>query len=785
MEKDSGRGTSRDLFAFCILAGLLVSCCSCDPVASRYTSPLVPLAGGEWSGVAALTAQPNIILINLDDADRESLEIDFAGPGMAERFPGLTRLGREGLRFVNFHAAVPICGPSRACLLTGQYAYKTGIRCNSPGAQWSRGVGGGYLPYRNSGPFGSKRQPPYRDDDLAVWMQDAGYHTMLVGKYLHDDFVPQAGEDWNAVYPVGWDEFYATLGGRYFNYLCVQNGKLAFAKDLDPRRYPNTYRTARESVDAQELVRNHLATSSAPFFLYLAPFAPHVEEPSERCVTEDVEGRGMVEPAYRGEWLDMLPPPAPDFDEADISDKPLTMQQLPRLDRVGDTYQTDDRIRTETEYRRRMRSLRSVDDMLGDLFETLESGAAMGNTLVILTSDHGYQLGHQRHFGKGTPYNRATNSPLFIWGPGYVAPNPEPQTHLLSQIDLAPTLVEIAGAPPRNQVQGKSFVPLLARDNGIDPRDWRPEGILIEHWEQIVDTGGILNTTFQSLRLHDSVYTEWSTGECEYYDLAGDPRQLENGIGSLSAPRREILQQQLRDLKSEMPAPVCFVESPMNGNETYFGKAALRGLAEHPAGIQEVRLVITEIGDSAAFRYWNGQEWSDERVTLKAELASSRTVVTDWSYTFSPPLEKEGRFKVVARAIANGGIVAEETVNTDFSIDTAMPVTHIQAPAPGKTLKGSSGIQFRGESIDPAGINSVRIVIVDRDRKLFWNGTGWQTERVSMKAAITLWQPQKAVWKFDFQPPEPQGTAQILVTAVNGKFEHDQPARSMRFSWDR
>lgn len=778
------RGTGSGWSGWSLLLCLLLVAIGCEEPRASYRTPLVPVSGGAYASVAGLVDQPNIILINLDDADRDSLELDLENPDLAQRFPHLTRLAREGVRFTNYHAAVPICGPSRACLLTGQYAYKNGIRCNQPNSRFCRGVTGGYLPYRNSGAFGATNGLPYRDNDLGVWMQEAGYHTMLVGKYLHDDFQPQAGEDWNSVYPSGWDDFYPTLGGRYFNFYCSQNGEVLAADRLDKRVYPVKYRTVKESIDAQRLIAQHLREDSRPFFLYLAPFAPHIEEPSERCITEDQPDRGMVEPKYRGTWPELEPAITPDYDEADMTDKPATVQQLPRLDRSGTDYATDDRLRIRMEYRRRLLSLRSVDEMLEQLFRVIDEGGATGNTMILLTSDHGFQLGHQRHVGKGMPYDRATNSPLFCWAPGYINPHSEPLPHLLSQVDLAPTLLEIAGAPLPEGLQGKSFLPLLDGRFGGEPPAWRPDGILIEHWEQINDNGVIMDTTFQSLRLHDSIYTEWATGDREYYNLADDPWQLQNGFVALPEERVDGLRAQLRGLKAEMPKPVCFIEKPLNQNHVFLRKAELRGLAEYREGIAEVRLMLSDITEAGKTRFWNGTEWSAERVLLPARLATTENLVTEWRYEFAPPLEQERRYRLVARAVGNGGVVAQETAMVDFAIDHAQPLTIIETPLPDRKSKRGNGIEIRGESFDREGINSVRIVIADRPRKLFWNGTAWQTERVSLKATINQWYPERATWTYLFVPPEERGNAQVLVTAINGKTVADQPPRVQQISWD-
>ena len=126
----------------------------------RILHPLGLVLFGSFLFASQLGAQkPNIVLINLDDADSE-LMIDS---NLAGRYPNLNRLAQSGLRFTNLHVTTPICGPSRACFLRCQYAHHTGIRINNPSSSKSNGFGGGMRTYLDAG---------YFDDDLSIWMKD-------------------------------------------------------------------------------------------------------------------------------------------------------------------------------------------------------------------------------------------------------------------------------------------------------------------------------------------------------------------------------------------------------------------------------------------------------------------------------------------------------------------------------------------------------------------------------------------------------------------------------------
>lgn len=725
---------------------------------------------------------PHIVLINLDDADRELVEHDVLNPSAEPRYPAILRLIREGRRFSNCHVAVPICGPSRACLMTGRYASTHGVRCNNPESELSRGVGGGYGLYRGW-KVDAEETLPWSRNDLPVWLQRAGYHTIHVGKYLHDGFQPQPGEDWNAVFPFGWDDLYATLGGRYFGAMYCRNGQFAELKPGDSEDYPVVYRTCVESVDARRLLEDHFARRGGPVFLSLAPFATHVEEPVERCLEEDRPRRGMVEPQYKELWPDLRPPAALEFDEPDNSDKPSTIRQLTRLSTEGDNPRQNDALRFRLEYRRRALALKSVDDQIGELFELLERLGVMRDTVIVLTSDHGFEVGHHRHFGKSVPYQRVTNVPLVVWGAGRFEPREEPMTHLLSQIDLAPTLLELAGAPVEPGLQGKSFLPLLQGESPEPAADWRPEGVLIEHWERVPERRARLETTFATLRLHDSVYTQWSNGDREYYDLKADPCELNNSIDSLAADVRAGLEGKLGRLRQAMPDPACFIERPFTSNTVFFKAARISGLAEACGPVRAVRLVISGWSDGGLARFWNGTAWQADRIALEAELAAPGGLVTDWSYAFSPPAETDlGRYRVAAWTIGPTG--HGPSVFRDFSIDVEQPVTEVTAPVAGQVVKFNDGFEIRGLARDDRDIRNVRLSLINPETGLHWNGHAWQRGLLWLGAELKRPRPGEVAWSYHFRPDAGEGAVRVDIQTVTADGRREKHERALRVNWD-
>src|SRR5215213_5998387 len=217
----------------------------------------------------------------------------------------------------------------------------------------------------------------------------------------------------------------------------------------------------------------------------------------------------------------------PTFNEADLSDKPLWLRDEPRLGR-----RLVDRM--DALYRRRLRSMRAVDDMVKTLVETLESTGALENTYILLTSDNGYHLGeHRIAEGKGTPYEETIRVPLLIRGPGVIEGRTE--LRLTSNIDLAPTFAELAGTTVEvpDFVDGRSLVPLLDGDQGVP---WR-QAVLVEYGKGAANEGGEVSIaggdkgvpgtapspgTFWELRTTERAYVEYATGERELYDLRLD-----------------------------------------------------------------------------------------------------------------------------------------------------------------------------------------------------------------------------------------------------------------------
>ena len=198
--------------------------------------------------------RPNIILINLDDADVRMMADDQ----LQVYYPAMWNLAQQSIRFTNVHATSPFCGPSRAALMRGQYAFNTRIRNNRPNDLNSNGFPGGYQEFLAQG---------HHLNELGVLMRQAGYHTIHVGKYHHSGF--------DDVVPPGWHDVAITGGAKYFN-----NSRFTNIDVPEGERSPagkDVYTTHLDRDQSIFFLDQHmLQNPGKPFMLYIAPLAPHL-----------------------------------------------------------------------------------------------------------------------------------------------------------------------------------------------------------------------------------------------------------------------------------------------------------------------------------------------------------------------------------------------------------------------------------------------------------------------------------------------------------------------------
>jgi arylsulfatase A-like enzyme len=400
----------------------------------------------------------------------------------AMRFLPRTRalLGDQGTTFTNSFVNFPLCCPSRATMLTGQYMHNHRVQGN-------RQPTGGYrrLDHTNT---------------LPVWLSEAGYATAHVGKYMngYGSVDPQQ--------PPGWTEWYGLLDPstyRVYDYRMNRNGVVI--------RYGTTAADYQTDVIADTAVDviNRRAPDRAPFYLSVAPLAPHNE------ILDNVSQPIRPAPRHLGLYDDLALPRPPNFNEADVSDKPSPIRSLGPLSTTRINAIT-------TAYRREAEALRAVDEMVERIYRAVEASGELDNTVIVFTSDNGFFHGeHRVPQEKHRVYDEAIRVPLLAKGPGF-APGLV-ATEPVINADLAPTFVGLAGATPRRVMDGRS---LLDRDPS------RP--LLIEAAD--------VSAPFTAVRTTSWEWVEYANGERELYNLTNDPFQLtsRHNAPSLAATRADL-----------------------------------------------------------------------------------------------------------------------------------------------------------------------------------------------------------------------------------------------------
>ena len=457
--------------------------------------------------------RPNVVVIMTDDARNDELRF----------MPNVRHLlGDQGVRFSNAFSPQPLCCPARASFITGEYSHNHHVWSQAP-------------------PYGFEAL----DDrsTLPVWLHDAGYDTVFLGKYLngygvqrtHDGgpslrYVPPGWTDWHGSVDGGMAAGSALDGGtyRYFDTTLNVNGT------LEPHQ--GTYQTTLFGRISREVIRQR-ALSPRPFFYWASFVAPHHGSPREPDDPRPVlrsDGRRQIfrSPARpKRVWgrFDKAIPHAPGYrGEGDVKDKPFFIRDLPALTPAEEAGVREDA-------RQRAEALSLVDRQVGRLFRTLRQTGELRNTYVMFTSDNGYFLGeHRMRQGKILPYEPSLRVPLLIRGPGI--PHGQVRSDPFTMIDFAPTVLAAAGVRVPRTVDGVSLLDVAEHGD----RGWN-RGILTETGPRAVGSDMQESDNFlvkahgpsplrfsQGVRTGDYLYVEHASRERELYDLRSDPRELTN-----------------------------------------------------------------------------------------------------------------------------------------------------------------------------------------------------------------------------------------------------------------
>lgn len=483
--------------------------------------------------------RPNVVLIVTDDQRYDELS----------SMPNVRRLiSDEGVSFDRAYVSYPLCCPSRSSLLTGLYSHNHGVLGN-------RRPNGGWFKFRQS----------LEQDALPVWMKAAGYQTGFFGKYMNG-YLFNSHVD-TTERPPGWDTWLAKetrgdFSDAYFKYNLVSSSGPSTGLSYEHHgSAPKDYMTDVLGKRSLDFIENPPSGTDTPLFLSVWPTSPHYPfQPA---------------PRDKGAWKARKLPPTKGSNEKDVSDKAKWLRQaFPKLS-AGQLKRID------SDRRRRLEQLISVDDAIGSLIKRLDREGELDNTYIVFTSDNGYFLGeHRIPGGKYLPYEPSARVPLIVRGPGI--PHGKNSKELVSLMDVPQTFLEIAtGATDENR-DGRSLLPYAtdpalrsrrplliegfsSRSNaaparshldpakglrGVDDLEQEPGGHLAGEGRASYLRGKVnwYAPGYLAIRTKRYLLIDYAKGKPELYDMKRDPFQLRNRAGT---PAYRAVQDWMTDLLAD------------------------------------------------------------------------------------------------------------------------------------------------------------------------------------------------------------------------------------------
>jgi N-acetylglucosamine-6-sulfatase len=445
------------------------------------------------------THRPNIIVVLIDDLRWD--EISCGGHPVV-RTPHIDRVAREGARFRNAFATTPLCSPVRGCLLTGQYAHHHGIVDNI-----------------------NRSEQSHRLRTFPRLLHEAGYKTAYVGKW-------HMGNDDTA--RPGFDHWVSMKGqGTSRDPLINLNGKRVRQKGH------TTDVLNRHAVEFVSRPREE------PFCLYVAHKALHPEltQYDDGSISDPSAAKFIPAERHKDLYKDAPVPRRFNVNDS-LAGKPALRRKLGDLPPLSrETGTSDETIRD------RWRMLAACDEGVGQLFAALEKTGQLDETVFVFASDHGYWYGeHGLSVERRLAYEEAIRIPLLVRYPKQFAPGGLVDEMALS-IDLAPTLLELAGVKIPDDIDGRSLVPSLQGDT---PDDWR-NSFLIEYYTDTVFPR-VFNMGYKAVRTERHKYIHYAKleGMDELYDLSADPYEMVNLIDE---PKAQPTLKQLKAELSRLVAP--------------------------------------------------------------------------------------------------------------------------------------------------------------------------------------------------------------------------------------
>jgi arylsulfatase A-like enzyme/lysophospholipase L1-like esterase len=683
----------------------------CSPLAAPCLALACILIGLLLDPVVSTAAQtrPNIVFIFSDD---HALQAIGAYGSKVNRTPHIDRLAHEGALYVNSFCANSICGPSRACILTGKHSHLNGF-------------------LRNGDRFDGEQTT------FPKILSNAGYHTAMIGKW-------HLGTN-----PTGFDYWEILPGqGSYYNPDFIQ-------MDGSRKRYQGycTDQITDLAINWMEEQKD----SDKPFLLMCQHKAPHrnwsphprhfgkypmgtIPEPDS--LFDDYAGRSALlkenemtlkdhfhwghdskfhgdnlftqhfGPLGNGEYRRMDP------EQKATWDAYYEPQNQAFIQKMKDGELSEKEI-TQWKYQRYMHdylgSVQAVDDSVGRILDYLDQNQLSENTIVIYSSDQGFYLGEHGWYDKRWMFEESLKMPFLVRWPGKIKPGTRSQA-LIQNIDYGPTFLDIAGADIPEAMQGRSLKPLFENGGGRTP-DWR-DAIYYAYYE---------NAAVHAVPIHDGIRTARHklmyfprNGEWNLFDLITDPHEMKSVHQETAyAPIMKALQQRYQDMKGFYEVNSAIIPHS-RGDETWWRDRD----REKNNRLKEGNIDLAFIGDSIT-QGWEGngkQVWESyygARKAVNLGFGGDRTEHVIWRLTKGAWNQIKPKVAVLMIGTNNTGHKMQDPSQTAAGIERILNILKERSPKTKVLLLGvfprGKAPHDRGRVINQ-GINQIIRRLADNDR---------------------------------------------------------------------
>lgn len=402
-------------------------------------------------------ASPNVLMISIDDLNDW---VGVLGAHPNAQTPNIDRLANKGMLFTNAHCQAPICGPSRASIMSGLRPSTTGI-------------------------YGQINDDKIRESNfilqdiafLPQYFEKNGYKTLGVGKIFHKHA------------PEG---VFQVSGGRIKGFGPRPEKRLKWDQkgtSTDWGAFPEQNSLMNDYSYAQWAKKELHKEQDGPFFMAVGFIRPHVPWHAPKSWFDKYPLDEIVLPEYIANDLDDLP---------EMARRVAFKGMMPTTDWAIESGEWSKIVQAY------LACISFVDHQVGVVLDALDKSPHKDNTIVLLWSDHGYELGEKGSFGKHTLWSESTRVPLIVKLPQQQKNKSFGQA--VELLDIYPTLLELAGLPKNLLNEGSSLVPLIEGDED-------PNAVAITTYGR--NNHSLINTTHRYIRYED--------GSEELYDLQNDP----------------------------------------------------------------------------------------------------------------------------------------------------------------------------------------------------------------------------------------------------------------------